>query len=251
MVKLSAEDHALIDNLERELGRYLDTIKRAQQFKLDDYLVLRAGYFGKQMEVKTNSYGAPIKYKVVHVNQHGIPFVKRVNKSGVPIGRLSSCIGMTEDEYFSDSLVFVFELDPDFADAILLQDPYDPTKLHRSKKDIWDAVTKHNKACRVPTRNLKELVDFFNLINIGETLWTSPVGSYFIQDRKNIGVSDYLKKVRTNISLAQAKLLVHLSSIPILTAIDKHGKTIEITPDFFYYKALYRARPRTYTELNI
>jgi hypothetical protein len=39
--------------------------------------------------------------------------------------------------------------------------------------------------------------------------------------------------------------------VEILTVRDKNGKIKEVTPDFFYHKALYRDRPRTYKELKI
>jgi hypothetical protein len=254
VAKLTFEDKAIIENLDREVGRYLDTIKRAQQFKLDDFLILKIGVYGNKISTQTNSYGAPIKYKVVHVNAHGIPFVKRVNKNGEPMGRISSCIGMTDDEYYLEgsSTIFAFELDPDYADSILLQDNYDPTSLHRSKKDIWKAVTEHNKACKVPTRDLKDLVIFFESVNVGDTLWTSNVGSYFVQDKKATSSTEFLKYARGNMTAKQVKILT-MSNVGIttLTVRDKHGNVKNVTPDFFHYRALYTDRPRTYKELNI
>ena len=250
MSKLTPEDRAIIDSLGRDVGKYLDTIKRAQQFKLDDFLVLRIGLYGNKVSTQTNSYGAPIKYKVVHVDTHGIPFVKRVNKNGEPMGRVSSCIGMDDDEYFNETAVFSFELDPDYADSILLQDNYDPTSLHRSKKDIWKAVTEHNKACKILTHDLKDLVNFFNSVSIGDTLWTSNIGSYFVQDKKAIDPTNSIKKARYAMTAGQVKLLLQPTVIS-LTVMDKHGNIKDITPDFFHYRALYKDRPRTYKELNI
>lgn len=252
MATLSAEDKALVETLDRELGRYLDTIKRAQQFKLGDFLILRIGHYGIKPSVQTNSYGAPIKYVVVHVNAQGIPFVKRINKNGEPMGPLSSCVGIEDDEYYTDdTTVFAFELDPDYADSIILQDSYDPASLLRSKKDIWKAVTEHNKACKVPAYDIKTLADFFDSVNVGDTLWTSNVGSYFIQNKRTESSAEFIKKIRLKRMTAQGITLFTRPTVTVLTLMDKHGGIKDVTPDFFHRKALYTVRPRSYNELKI
>jgi hypothetical protein len=198
------------------------------------------------MQVKKNSYGAPIKYKVVHISDRGIPFIKMTSKKGDPIGKLYSSCSAESDNYRHMNQRFQFELDPDFADSLLLQDQYDPAQLHKSKQDIWKAVTEHNKACKVTTQELKDVVEFFKQVSVGDTLWTSNNGSILVQDKKTMSPADFN-------TASKWRLRTHMKGpfITVLTVRDKHGKVKDITADYFWQKALYRERPRTYKELNI
>jgi hypothetical protein len=248
--EINKEDLQVIGQFNDSYRAIIDTLNRAMQFKVGDYLVLYLSAWGESpggdMEIEKNTYGAPVKYKVVHATVEGICFVKRVNKKGTPIGRIYSCAGTEADTYRHMSQTFRFELDPDYADAILLEDEYDPSHLHRSKKEIWKSVTTHNKASRIKTGKLHEVVDLFKTVQVGDTLWTSTIGHYLIQDKKEMGPGDFNGKAkwsnRTN---------VKGPFVTILTVRDKNGKIREIAPDFFWGKALYRERPRSYKELNI
>jgi hypothetical protein len=251
MHKLSSEEQLMVKDVDRMFGKYLKTIMAAQQFKLDDFLILKISRYGRNMEVATNSYGAPVKYRVVYVDEHSIPYVKRINKKGEPYGSsFSSCIGIESDEYFSPDANFIFELDPDYTDSILLQDDYDPASLHRSKKEIWKAVTEHNKANKIKTTDLNDLVKFMSTVSVGDTLWTSNVSYYLVQDAIKTTGTDFNSSVKRGTARTR-KTKLFGSPITMLTLKDKNGKISEVTPDFFHWRALYKARPRTYKELNI
>jgi hypothetical protein len=244
---LTAEDKRVIDEFNRHYGPVLQTIERARQFKLNDYLLLYVSNSEGKMLPQLNSYGAPVKYKVVHVTEDGMPFVKRTNKNGNPVGGLYSVVGTGSDDYRPIDRNFEFILDPDYADALLLQDDqFDPAQLHRSKKDIWNAVTKHNKSVKVKTDQLQDVIDFFGTLVIGDTLWTSNIGYYLIQDIKQMSPKDFNNKANW-----REQTRVKGPFVLVLTVLDKNGKVKDITADFFWGKALYRERPRTYKELNI
>jgi hypothetical protein len=172
--------------------------------------------------------------------------VKRSNKAGEPTGKIFSCCGTTSDDYRESNDEFRFEFDPDYADSLLLEDWYDPASLHRSKQEIWKAVTEHNKACKVYTRDRSDVAAFFNTVNVGDTLWTSNTGSYFVQDKREVHKEDYNKKAHQAL-----KSRVRGPTVVILTLLDKKGNTKDVPPDFFWDKALYKDRPRTYKELKI
>jgi len=243
---LTYDDKAFIDEFDRQYNSIIETLDRAKQFKLDDYLILYISNPGGALELQKNSYGAPIKYKVVHVNPSGIPFIKRVNKKGGPVGPIFSCAGSKDDTYRTIEQKFEFALDPDYADSILLQDQYDPAHLHRSKKDIWKAVTDHNKSCKVSTMFTSDIVSFFTTVNIGDMIWTSNISHYLVQDKRTMSPKDFNAgaKWRDQTRMKGPFVLV-------LTVRDKKGKVKDICPDFFHGKALYKERPRTYKELNI
>lgn len=246
-IQLTASDKNIIDDFNKKFEAGLDAMERAKQLNIGDYLVLYLGSFGDKMELQKNSYGAPVKYLVVHSTKHGLPFVKKVNKKGEPIGQLFSCTGHLEtDTYRHPSQRFNFELDPDYADSLLLQDGYDPAQLHKSKQDIFRAVTAHNKAHKIVTLKLSDVVAFFHTINVGDTLWSSPLSSFLVQDKQTVNRVEFNTK-------AKYKDRTNLKGpfVIILTVRDKRGNVKEITPDFFVRKALYTSRPRSYKELNI
>ena len=119
---LTAEDEQISEDWNEQFGRGLEALEKAKQLNVGDYLVLYVGPDNKNMKLQLNSYGAPVKYKVVHSTAHGIPFIKKVNKKGNPIGQLYSCTGgLDSDDYCYSGHSFEFRLDPDFADAIILQ----------------------------------------------------------------------------------------------------------------------------------
>ena len=253
--ELSDNDLYMVDTFESEVGRYLEAIKRARQFKVGDFLILKISYDDTSpLTVRSDSYGAPIKYQVVYVNEHGVAFVKRINKKGEPFGHLESCVGLELDSYMEDSdTKFVFELDPDYADSLLLQDAYDPASLHRSKKEIWKSVTEHNKACKIPTGSLIEVNTLFGALNIGDTVWSSSVGFYFVQDKKTLTRTEYKKLYPDHIGMHYAWQVKgqKWTTITVLTLRDKNGKVKEVVPHDFWRKALYKERPRSYKELSI
>ena len=163
------------------------------------------------------------------------------------MGRLFSLCGTEVDDYRQIHQNFKFEFDPDYADSILLQDKYDPAVLHKSKKDIWKAVTDHNKACKIATGTLKDITDFFNVVNPGDMLWTSSIGHYIVQDKKTMTPADFNNaKPRFGFQTR-----IRGPFVLVLTVLDKRGKSRDITADFFLKKALYKERPRSYKELNI
>src|SRR5271156_2316602 len=181
---LTAEDQEIIDNFNAVHDAGLDALEKAKRLNLGDYLTLKLEY-GSTWRNQTNSYGAPIKYVVVHTTKHGIPFLKKINKKGKPIGRLYSCMGnLQTDDYRWSGQKFEFELDSDYADSLLLQSEYDPAELHKSKKDIWNAVTEHNKTNKISTYMLNDVAKFLSTVNVGDMLWRSAKNYVLVQDKK-------------------------------------------------------------------
>lgn len=243
---LTAADKEIIKSWTEHFSRGLDALEKARQLKVGDYLVLYIGHDHDNLTLQTNSYGAPTKYLVVHSTEHGIPFIKKVNKKGTPFGELFSCTGALDtDTYVSPDGAFEFRLDPDYADSIILQDPsYDPAVLHKVKQEIWKEVTKHNKKAKIDTSTLTKVVDFFKNVNIGDTVWTSHNGFYLVQDKQTMSRQDFKNNLKDNWTNAKGPW------ITVLTVLDKKSKTHKITADFFVKKVLYKERPRTYKELN-
>lgn len=248
-ITLTPEQMRIIRQSELEINEIIKVIDNSRSFKNGDYLVLYLTGEGNQLKQSVNCYGAPIKYQVVHTSESGISFIMKLNKAGKPTGSLMSTVGMLDnDDYrFSGSSDnFEFRLDPDYADAILLEDNYDPAVLHKSKKDIWKAVTDHNKLNKINTKKIENITDFFRAISNGDMMWTSSKNYYIVKDKKHVSKHDAHKIVQ-NISFHRVKGPL----VMVLTLQDKKGNLKEVAADFFYYKALYKQCPRSYKELKI
>ena len=244
---LTAEDKETIKRFNAAFEQILITIERAKQFKLGDFLVLYLTNWDGKPEVQKNTYGAPVKYKVVHCTESGVAFIKKTSKNGTPIGELYSCCGTEYDKYRRIDQNFRFELDPDYADSLLLEDEdYDPATLHKSKQDIWKAVTAHNKAAKVGTSEARLCYDFFASLNVGDIFWTSTTGFFLVQDKKAVPAKDFNAAAKWQYMTSQK-----FGNVTILTLKDKKGKVFDCAGDYFRYKALYREKPRSYKELNI
>lgn len=105
-------------------------------------------------------------------------------------------------------------------------------------------MTEYNKNAKVATQNISDVTSFLATLKPGDTIWTSNVSHYTIQDT-NLMERNAAHKV------AKFGNKIKGPHILIVTMVDKKGTVKVIAPDFFHYKALYKARPRTYKELNL
>ena len=129
---------------------------------------------------------------------------------------------------------------------MILQDEYDPSQLHLTKQQIWKEVTKHNKACKINTKQYKDIMSFFATLKIGSIIWTSTTGYFLVQDKKTVTVEDWNK-----ICAFGQEINRSFKTVDVFTVRDKKGKVKDITFVYFMEKALYKDKPRTYKELNI
>jgi hypothetical protein len=242
--KLTTDDKETIKEFQDKFERALEGIERAKRMKEGDFLILYVWDYNGNKTLQVNSYGAPTKYKVVHSTPNGMPFIKTVNSFGTPHGQLFSVLGDESDSYRRHGAKFEFELDPDYADSILLDHEYDPAQLHKNRKEVWKAVTAHNKACKVKTTDTKDVVVFFKTVEIGHTLWTSAQSHYLVQGKQTMSTGAWNSQAKENF-----KTRVR-GNVDILTIMDKKGKVQMVPPDFFSWKALYKERPRSYKELK-
>lgn len=242
--QLNAQDKHKIHEFTQKFEKTLDTLEKAKRFKIGDFLILFTWDYHGIKKQQVNSYGAPAKYKVVYTSKHGIPFIKQVNANGNPIGPLFSILGADDDNYRHHGQNFEFELDPDYADSILLEDEYDPATIHRNRKEQWKAVTAHNKACKIKTQETKDVVTFFKTVEIGHTLWTSALSHYLVQNKTTMSSGAWNAQAKETYKTGLR------GNVDVFTIIDKKGKTLIVTADHFRFKALYKERPRSYKELK-
>lgn len=243
---ITPEEKSRIDDQDKSIRETLDSLERAKQFKVGDFLILWWSGGENRWNLDKNSYGAPNKYQVVYVTESGIPWMKKINANGTPIGEIMSGVGDIDDGYLDNGTGARWELDPDYADSLLLQDEYNPAQLHDNRKVLWKEVTEHNKLYKVPTQEIPQIVDFFKTLKAGDIIWTSNISHLVVQDIKILAKADALKLVNYRFSSR-----VKGPFVLVTTIVDKKGVVKDVAADFFYRKALYRERPRTYKELNL
>jgi hypothetical protein len=139
-IELTDEDKQYINNKDMsDMCRYLGSL-RNRKFKVGDVLVKKrrkvtfdwsatsiyrqeAWEYVKVPHRKTNA-----KYVVVHIDENGIPIVKRLSVNG----KLTRAIQSLGDVDFRSE---IFEEDPDYAEAVILDKrEYDPIEYERNGK---------------------------------------------------------------------------------------------------------------------
>jgi hypothetical protein len=193
----------------------------------------------------TNSYGVPVKYMVVHVEE-GMPYCQKLTAEGDPVGEPECCAFYTNNVSISGC---AFELDPDFTDAIILDstEEYDPSMEHRAKRDTFKSVTTHNKASKVATNDIHALLTFLNNLNVGDTYWVS-ANNYMLVQKKEL---ERLSKLELPYKWDTFfRTLKKNTMIPIITVADRKGVVKRLYPSNLHSRNIYTVRPRSYKEVK-
>lgn len=252
--KLSTDDLKVIKATQQRAKELIVNQRQSEVFSVGDHLIIYSIAGGYETshgtaeiskEICKNSYGAPKKYVVVHVDNVGIRYCRLINSKGVPQGPLLSCIG--EGPYDEEGLSlwrdsFEFAIDPDFADALIMDDRenFDATATQRHKKAIRDEITKFNKAHKVLLGSNQDCLNFTASLKPGDTFWTSSKKSYIVQSIKS----------ETSLKSFYPCYFPRGTTVHRVTLLSNTGKTFERTTSYFFHKAVYRQRPRSYKELN-
>lgn len=237
--KLSDHELEFIKEREEVVKETLNELKKVQEFKVDDYLIaFRKEYYSNKVTQVKNSYDAPKKYQVVHVDSNGIPYIKELNKKGSPIGQLMCPVDVHEGGgRIVRNTDMRFEVDPDYTDSIIMMDEenYDSSQVHRMKSDTFKEITEHNKKHKVKCGDLKEVAEFFSTVTSGMVLYKS-IKTHFTVLEINAIPRDSANRLKGEPTFMKIQ--------------DSKGKINNVSLKDFQYKALYTARPRSYNELK-
>lgn len=230
-------DH--IRQREAFLQGILGAIQEVSKFKTGDFLIAyRPQSQWSKRQIITNSYGAVKKFTVVHTDKFGVPYMKELNKHGTPVGQLISPIRF-EDGYRAIKQTNIeFEIDPDYADAIIMDDEknYDAAVLHKVKSDTFKEITKYNKSIKLKFKTNVELLQFLKSLKVGDVFWKSVKTSFKIM------TLDPIPTTHNGTRLVEYKIFG--------TAQDSKGKTFSLDHTKFHWHAIYTAQPRSYNELK-
>lgn len=212
----------------------------ANKFKIGDYVVaywpeqtIDEGYDeNRPPQLIMGPYDIVQKYIVVHVGGHGIPYIKKLNKNNKPYGELNCPINI--GPHHGDCRVnFILQVDPDYTDAILLDNEKDfnATQSLKNKTDLRQEIVDHNKKIKVKLDSLRDVQVFYSNIKAGDILWRST--------KSSISVVEVI--VRPKISGG----VIH--SLKVLT--NKNKEIIYRTSQLVNMN-LYTDQPRGFSELR-
>lgn len=207
----------------------------------------------------------PYKFLIIE-KDGGFLFAKRIISTGKP-GELVTCLTI---EYPSDR--FEIEVEPDMADAMLLDAEYDPLKTEKNYQAKKNKASRLNKKKQINFNTPQEAYDFVKGMKVGETYYTSvysyggEITTYEVKEVKVVPLSNAEKADRwldypgfytqNNIS---DRILVTLKmtstecrwgadlQIEFFNFIDKN---IGETKYSWKYRALYKEKPIKPTDIQ-
>lgn len=122
MLKIKPNDMASVENFAKNhpLGRLLAELKN-WNFQVGDVLIREVkAYEGtKSIDMVSDTCQVPKKYRVVHIDNLGIPWVKQLSVRG-GLGDKIYCLATVAAEKYS------YQVDPEQLEASLLGYKYDP-----------------------------------------------------------------------------------------------------------------------------
>lgn len=110
------------------------------------------------------------KYKVVHVDQYGVPWLKVLKANG-GMGTEMICAPNISPSYFAP--------DPDYADHVILSEEgaeFDPIEAAKKRRAERREIAKQNKKNRKIFTTVDEVSAFLRDLKRGETFWAAPRG---------------------------------------------------------------------------
>lgn len=153
----------------RNLLNCAKNIAEQAQFDIGDVLVAR--YMGPSESGGTryetmSSSNVKQKYLVVYKDSAQLIYCKKIREGG----QLSKAVDMIATR-MADTVKF--ELDPDMAESILLdqESNYDAMATAKELKRKKEAIKKHNKKIRIGFETLKEANDFLATLKVGQKVW--------------------------------------------------------------------------------
>lgn len=234
--KLNTRDMLIIEEYEDDVEWAIEIVATANKFKVGDYVVQFVEDYdsngNRQDYVFKNSYGLPHKYVCVYVNKYNMAHFKIVNNKGNPIGDPIAAGSRNRDGFW-------FELDPDYADHLILNgdEPYDPHQTTSKIVELRKEIIKHNSSVTLNTENEKAVANIVRSLKVGKTLYT-PRNGFFTVTHLDEALPFYPHNPD------------RIYSTDFGLALSHTGKEIPLNRKLFLRRLLYAEPPRSFRELK-
>lgn len=253
--KISQDEKEFADDTLDGFTSLLEEIERCKQFKVGDYLIAKWPPNGDEVSgdvLLNTSYKTPEKFVVVYANKDGIPFYKRLDANSKPVGRMVVCVCPPQDGVV-DGSEYYMELDPDYADAIILDSKADfnPSMQRKLKADLYKEITKYNKGIKVDTKDKASLEKILGGLTPGDILYKSATTFYTVQNTERMTRRQAEAKYGYKFRGMSSGIPTHVK-LAIVHVVDSKGKSKILSSCLWdiTYSNLYIDKPRSYKELK-
>lgn len=164
-----------------ELRKKLANIKNLD-YKVNDYLVREKKPYGMNktptLERRDDQLNTPKRWRVVDVDEYGIPCLQFVRLKGGP----GAIVYLGDEETYYGK----FALDPEYMDYVLMGCPedYDPLVVYKEKTKALNALKRKNKKLSFHNKRV-EVEAFFNTLDVGDKFWYTSYLSTSIDNDSN------------------------------------------------------------------
>ena len=243
---MSVDDQELVEAIEGPVSFFLQALENSKKFQVGDYVIAKKISKIERHRKDTPEYicdscGSPKKFQVVHVDNSGVRYIKRLSSKNRHVGEMMPMLDMSLlhmldriDVVNHDAIYIVYEIDPDYADALVLGEgaSYDPNQEARSKSLLRKQIVDYNKSICIRTHSTDKARRFLSQhVKVGNTIWRSNTTSWtIVSTGPNLGYKDGSKCV--------AEIVLTNGAKKRLTLTD------------FLSKTFYTQRPRSYNELR-
>lgn len=107
------------------------------------------------------------RYVYVFEDEYGIGYLKRLKLANGKLGQELICL--TDFDFNSTR----FEVDPEYAEHVLLDAEFDIKKIHKASLVQRKIITKMNRKVGMKPKTLQDFNDFFDKLKVGDTFWTT------------------------------------------------------------------------------
>lgn len=118
-----------------------------------------------QTEMASSISNVPKRFLCIHEDEYGVRYIRQLTSKGDIIAHVIPLVQFSEYTRF--------ELDPEFAEHIILngEEEFDFTQQKKKEKARRDRITRLNKKIAVKFSSLSDVRDFLKSKSPGEKLW--------------------------------------------------------------------------------
>jgi len=180
-IQISKEELKKVTNLHKFSSSYFWLKSREwSNFNINDILVkmtirLWSDDIDKRQyepEVVSEKSKTPRKYKVVHIDEYGVPFLKCIKTNG-KLGNELICVAELDPSYS------FFKVDPDFVEHTILAEEGQEFNANDRLKEVKRqrrTIQKQNQKMRVKVSSIEEADEFLKQLKVNDKLWVGNKG---------------------------------------------------------------------------
>jgi hypothetical protein len=249
--ELTSDDKKRIDAAERtDAIIKFNKAKDSFRFNIGDVLI-KQHWRGRDESWNTETIGsstdAPAKFVYVYEDNHGIGYVKQILSNGKLRGAITPMTNFDPESVR-------FQLDPDYADHIMLADEgeeFKPNVIHEMKRKYREQAYRSNKKLLIPVSTYLERQLFLGDLRIGDKFWMGGNMDNMVETTFEVTNTETMDVAAIDDGYNRRRWIEAINKYPELSGVKYIGVTIKVlsTPAgrYAYYKV---GQTRTLTMID-